>query len=104
VTGGGSSTASDCGVRGDNSAVQDNLFFFNARLDAVRVLGERLRVGVDIRSDAARNVVNLRSEGVVAVAIFGSAAFDVAEIDATTLAFGPAGPPRHRRWPEHAGT
>ncbi len=46
---------------------------------------------VDIKPGSDPNSINLRSMGVVPVAILGSAGFDVTTIDLSTLAFGPAG-------------
>ena len=46
------------------------------------------------------NSVNPSSRGAIPVVILGSDSFDVTEIDATTLAFGPAGAPLvHRNGP-----
>ena len=48
-----------------------------------------LEVDIDIKPGSYPNSINLKSKGVVPVAILGSAIFDVTDIDVTTLVFGP---------------
>ena len=44
---------------------------------------------IDIKPGSDPNSINLKSKGVVPVAILGSAIFDVTTVDVTTLEFGP---------------
>ncbi len=48
-------------------------------------------VDIDIKPGNARNAINLGSRGVVPVALYGSADFDVQDVDPDQLQFGPAG-------------
>jgi hypothetical protein len=49
------------------------------------------RTAWDIKPDSDVNPVNLRSRGVIPVALLGSEYLDVTMVDQTTLAFGPDG-------------
>jgi hypothetical protein len=46
---------------------------------------------IDIKPGSAENPINLRSRGVIPVAILTTDAFDATRVDASTITFGPAG-------------
>jgi hypothetical protein len=49
----------------------------------------QVEVAIDIKPGSDPNSINLKSKGVISVAILGSDTFDVALVDVDTLVFGP---------------
>lgn len=50
-----------------------------------------ITIDIDIKPGSTHKVINMKSEGVIPVAILGSENFDVTDIDVTTILFGQYG-------------
>ncbi|MFC1846541.1 hypothetical protein ACFLYS_00570, partial [Chloroflexota bacterium] len=47
--------------------------------------------GIDVKPGSEENPINLKSKGVIAVAVFTTEGFDATTVDIETVVFGPAG-------------
>ena len=63
----------------------DNQWFFNASVDDVRIEVVIIPVSVDIKPGSCPNPLNLKSKGVLPVAVLGTEDLDITTIDPTTI-------------------
>ena len=69
-----------------NPGVVSSVFFDGWMVARLTMISE---VGIDIKPGSDPNGVNLRSNGVIPVAVFGSVDFDATQVDFSTVVFGP---------------
>jgi hypothetical protein len=75
----------------------------NTRVVAFRFLTCPITVAIDLRPGGVSNPVNVRSKGVIPVAILSTADFDATTVDPATVCFGDAEAPAQRDCTEAHG-
>ena len=84
------SFAIDAGVAPCPAADQRGVLRSDGLCDVGAYESVAMETAIDIKPGSDRNPINLKKRGVIPVALLGSAAFDVTNVDVTTLTFGPA--------------
>lgn len=65
------------------------IFFLSVGIAYAQEEHDHMHLSIDVKLGSDPNSINLKSKGLIPVALFGSAEFDIDTVDTATVTFGP---------------